>query len=230
MSRSSAAARRRPRRWSTAACRSQGRTAGRQPGQPPGGRRPRSPGCWRQRSAARPAAPPGVRPPASVTTRYFRRAPRYVTRCTTTLATVAPSALPPPPGPRSAMASWRRAMGAPLPVRPGHAGRERDRRPVVRPEDRRRAVGRMYQPFQKVAVADELGDERGGRTLVDRLRSTDLLHPARVHDDDAVGEAQGLLLVVSHEDGGDAQRPLESLAAPPASSGGVERRGWTAAC
>ena len=58
-------------------------------------------------------------------------------------------------------------------------------------------------------MADELGDERGGRALVDRLRGADLLHPARVHDDDAVGEAQGLLLVVGHEDGGDAQRPLE---------------------
>ena len=45
--------------------------------------------------------------------------------------------------------------------------------------------------------------------VVDRLRGTDLLDTARVHDHDAVGQAQRLFLVVSHEDGGDMQRPLE---------------------
>ena len=97
---------------------------------------------------------------------------------------------------------------APLPVC-GRSGHERDRWPVVRQEHRWCAVGRMHPPLEEVALADEFRDERGGRPTVDRLRGADLLDPADVHDHDAVGKAERLLLVVGDEDGGDVQRPLE---------------------
>ena len=64
---------------------------------------------------------------------------------------------------------------------------------------------------QQVAQADEGGDELVGRALVDVLRRADLLDHAAVHDGDAVGDGQGLLLVVGHVDRGDADLVLDAL-------------------
>ena len=69
--------------------------------------------------------------------------------------------------------------------------------------------------------ADEVGDEPGGRALVDLARRPDLLDAAAVHHRDAVRERERLGLIVGHEDGGDPDRALDLLssrASPRAAS------------
>ena len=78
---------------------------------------------------------------------------------------------------------------------------------------------------ERIALADEAGDERRGGRVVDLVGRADLLDPALVQDDDAVGEFERLLLVVGDEDGGvaglvvDLAQPAAQLAADL----GVER-------
>ncbi len=62
--------------------------------------------------------------------------------------------------------------------------------------------------MQDVERADEGRNEPGTRRIVDFEGRTDLLDPAIVHDDDAVGHRQRFLLVVGHIDGGDAEVAL----------------------
>src|SRR5690606_18328927 len=51
-----------------------------------------------------------------------------------------------------------------------------------------------------VRPAEELGDEERARRLVDRLRRADLVDPAVLHHGHAMGEGEGLLLVVRDEE------------------------------
>ena len=59
--------------------------------------------------------------------------------------------------------------------------------------------------LEHVAVAHEARDVQVRRLLVDFLRRGDLLHDAVLHHDDAVGQRQGLVLVVRDVD----RRPVE---------------------
>ena len=54
--------------------------------------------------------------------------------------------------------------------------------------------------LERVERADEVGDERRRRLLVDLARAADLLDPAAVHDRDPVGHRERLFLVVRHVD------------------------------
>jgi len=79
--------------------------------------------------------------------------------------------------------------------------------------------------FEAVDVAEELEDEGGGGFVVDLLGGADLLDAGVVHDDDLVGEFEGLFLVMGDEDGGevDAFLKVEEPAAEFLADLGVER-------
>ena len=62
---------------------------------------------------------------------------------------------------------------------------------------------------QPVHRADELGDERGRRALVQLVGAGDLLQPPGAHHADPVGDRQRLGLVVGDEHGGDAELELD---------------------
>ena len=57
-----------------------------------------------------------------------------------------------------------------------------------------------HHPRQEIRGAHELGDERRGRAMVDGLRRPELFQPPRVQHADLVGDGEGFLLVVGHED------------------------------
>ena len=63
--------------------------------------------------------------------------------------------------------------------------------------------------LDQVHRADEAGDEGGGGLAVDDVGGRDLLGAAVAHDDDAVGEREGLVLAVGDEEGGDLQPLLQ---------------------
>ena len=81
----------------------------------------------------------------------------------------------------------------------------------------------------EVHRADEARDEARRRLAVQRRAGPRTARPCRPHDGDPVGDRQRLLLVVGHEDGGDAE-PLLELADLLAHAGRAAwRRGWRAA-
>lgn len=63
-------------------------------------------------------------------------------------------------------------------------------------------------------IADEVGDERGCRAVIDRVGSVDLLDSSPVHHRDAVGEVERFVLVVGDEDRRQPHRLVD--AAQPA--------------
>ena len=65
--------------------------------------------------------------------------------------------------------------------------------------------------FDEIGLADEVGDEAVGRSLVDFRRRSNLENVALRHDRDAVRHGEGFFLVVSHEDEGDAGLVLHAL-------------------
>ena len=79
---------------------------------------------------------------------------------------------------------------------------------------------------EEVHLADEIGDEGGGRPAVDLVGRADLLDPALAHHHDPVGHGERLFLVVGHHDRGDAEPLLQvaDLAAQPGAHPRVERR------
>ena len=70
-----------------------------------------------------------------------------------------------------------------------------------------------------VRPAHERGNEQRGGALVQLVRGAHLLEPALVQDRDAIAQVEGRLLLVGHEDGGDAnpsdQRPQLAAGALP---------------
>ena len=64
---------------------------------------------------------------------------------------------------------------------------------------------------EEVHGADEVGDERGGRLAVDLRGRSDLLDDPVIHHHDAVGEGQGLRLIVGDHDGGQVEAALQPL-------------------
>ena len=60
-----------------------------------------------------------------------------------------------------------------------------------------------------VRRADEPGDERRRRVVVDLVGGPDLLDPPVVHDDDLVRELEGLVLVMRHEQARDPQLAVQ---------------------
>ncbi|MNC55081.1 hypothetical protein D3C75_1045920 [compost metagenome] len=79
---------------------------------------------------------------------------------------------------------------------------------------------------QPVALADELGNERRGRLIVDFLRGGVLLDLAVVHHRNAVGHQHGLVLVVGDHQRGDTQLALQlaQFGAQVLAHPGVQRR------
>jgi hypothetical protein len=79
---------------------------------------------------------------------------------------------------------------------------------------------------QHVDLADEVGDEGRRRAFIDVVRAADLLDDAVVHDHDAVGHRQRLLLVVRDHDRRHAELLLQAadLAAQADAFERVERR------
>src|SRR5437773_10038793 len=53
---------------------------------------------------------------------------------------------------------------------------------------------------EKVRLADELGNKARGRFVVDLVRWADLFDPAPVHDSNAIGQQQRLVLIVRDVD------------------------------
>ena len=85
---------------------------------------------------------------------------------------------------------------------------ERDLEPRVCHEDGAGSVVRD-PPAQDIGLAEEVRHEQVARRLVDLERRAALHDPARLEHDDAVGEREGLLLVVCHQDRRDAQLALQ---------------------
>ncbi len=70
-------------------------------------------------------------------------------------------------------------------------------------------VDRRHGRLDQVVDADEVGNEARARMLVQRLRRPDFEHPALVEHGHAVGQRQGLLLVVRDVDRRDAELLLQ---------------------
>ena len=58
---------------------------------------------------------------------------------------------------------------------------------------------------EQVHIAEEVIDKRRGRRVIDLVGRADLLHAPVVHDHDAIGQLQRLLLVVGDKQAGDVQ-------------------------
>ena len=88
------------------------------------------------------------------------------------------------------------------------------------------AAGGEQLAVEEVHLADEIGDEGGGRPAVDLVGRADLLDPALAHHHDPVGHGERLLLVVRDHDRGHAEPVLQvaDLAAQPGAHPRVERR------
>src|SRR5262250_1592810 len=65
--------------------------------------------------------------------------------------------------------------------------------------------------LEKVRLADEVGDEPIGRTLVEVLWRSELDDPTVAHDDDAIRHGQRLFLVVRDVDHRELELPLDVL-------------------
>ncbi len=79
------------------------------------------------------------------------------------------------------------------------------------PEDEAKAGWRDALGGEEIGLADEIGDEARRGPLVDFRGRTDLQDPAATHHRDPVGHGQRLVLVVRHEDEGDAELALQPL-------------------
>ena len=88
--------------------------------------------------------------------------------------------------------------------------------PVIRPDLAR----------DDIRLADEIRDEFRGRRLVKRIRAAVLRDLALVHDDDAVGNRQSLVLIMGNIDGGEAKALLQlaDFGAHATAQAGVEVR------
>ncbi len=63
---------------------------------------------------------------------------------------------------------------------------------------------------EQVRLAEEVGDERGARQVVELRGRAHLLDRALVHDGDGVGHGHGLLLVVRHVEEREADLLLDA--------------------
>src|SRR5579862_669373 len=81
---------------------------------------------------------------------------------------------------------------------------ERDRRPF-------RREGELALDQVHRRRADETGDEAVGGTVVDVLRSVDLLEQTVAHDSDAIAHRHRLDLIVGDIDGGDSEVALQPV-------------------
>src|SRR5207237_837306 len=118
------------------------------------------------------------------------------------------------PGRRSAGRCDREALrphaetyilsGTQLGVRTSHHG-------LMRAEpDGHHPVGEVFNTCgHEIHRADEIGEKRGLRVVVDLPRRPCLLDLSRVHDRDPVGERERFLLVVGHVDEGHPETSLE---------------------
>src|SRR5256886_17356859 len=66
-------------------------------------------------------------------------------------------------------------------------------------------------PYTTLFRSHEVGDEGIAGSVVDLRGGADLLDPAGVHDDDAVGDHERLFLVVGDVNRGEADLALEGL-------------------
>ncbi len=82
----------------------------------------------------------------------------------------------------------------------------------------------VQRALQHVAAADEAGDERGGRALVQVFLRAGLLHPAVLHHHQAVGHRHRLVLVVRDHHRGQPARLLQQPDVAPhlAAQGGIQ--------
>ena len=107
-----------------------------------------------------------------------------------------------------------RARDAPRrePPRRAHAGADRaTTRSSSRAGDRVIADELVDRQLERVQRADEIGDERGARMVVDLARGAELLDLAAVHHGDPVAHRERLLLVVRHVDERRAELVLDPL-------------------
>src|ERR1700761_263616 len=72
------------------------------------------------------------------------------------------------------------------------------------------ALDRPHGSRQDVVAADEFRHEPIASPPVDVARRSDLLYPALVHDDHAVGHGEGLGMTMGHADESDAELPMQS--------------------
>ena len=196
-------------------------------------RRPRRPGrrrggrCGRAPSAGRPrrrrekrfCAPVFCSKtisswPQGIRTRYCVLTPMKLTSVTTPPA----STLAPSVGARPAAASTTFSGRTPTQTSPAPSRRDRrasaardDRVPSHVDHARRRRRCPSTAARDQVGLAEEVGDERRARVLVELRRAAHLLDHAAVHHRDGVGHRHGLLLVVGDVHEGDPDLGLDPL-------------------
>ena len=84
-------------------------------------------------------------------------------------------------------------------------------RPAIRPPPATSTPLARHAPLEEIHHADEVRDEAVGRALVDFVRRVALEEPSVLQHGHAVGHDQRLLLVVRHDDEGDADLVLQAL-------------------
>ena len=179
----------------------------------PAGRRTRRRRLLSRNTIRRRPSPGASRPSAGVST-MISRWPAVTTYCSTspkwaTLATTPGNTFTSWPG---SVVSSRKHSGRTAAIAPSPGldlllrASDLEHGAVVGDD----AVGVGGAPPEIVA-ADESGDERRGRALVDGLGVGQLLDVAVEHDRDPVAHAHRLFLVVGDEDEGDAELGLEQL-------------------
>ena len=68
-----------------------------------------------------------------------------------------------------------------------------------------------YCPGDQVVVAEEARHEAGARAEIEILGRADLLDPAEVHDDNAVGHGNGFVLIMRDKHEGRVDAALDLL-------------------
>src|SRR5262245_8247444 len=100
-----------------------------------------------------------------------------------------------------------RAQAAPYPPQGWGAARHHgDRFAAVQP-DRTAAFGSIDFAVEEIGKTEKTGNEATVWPVIGAVGRIDLLHPAAIHHHDAIRHRQGLVLVVRHHDGGDAEPP-----------------------
>ena len=118
--------------------------------------------------------------------------------------------MPPSPAPTSSVCSGRKPIVTLSPPPSARAAATCSRvSGISQATEVRAAVGEPHRADVHRRRADEAGDERVGRRVVERARAVDLLQNAVQEHGDPVAHRHGLDLVVRDVDGGDAEPLLQ---------------------
>src|SRR5215207_2594781 len=76
-------------------------------------------------------------------------------------------------------------------------------------DDNAAVLGILHLGLYEIHLANEVGDKTAGGMLIELGRTGDLADPAEIHHSDAIGHGERFILVVGHDNEGDADGALK---------------------